>query len=177
MKNDNKEFLEFLTEREAPPEILKNEMQKEIILSFQSRSIIGRFLGFQLLGALVSLSFCPQFGLSFFSDGHGITHHLRMIGDWACALFCGSLFLSSGVLLALVSMEARELWWLWRRKKFFLSVIPAVLWGALMLFNISLKLPSEDISYHLTWIVAAILGQMLCLKIFLVFKNLKVDKF
>ena len=160
----NKAFIEFLINKESPPLALQEAVEKDITLSFQKISILLKFLSFQLLGALISLSFCPQFGLGLM-EGHGITHHLRMIGDWACASFCGSLFLSSGMLVTFVGMKAEELWWVWRRFKYSLIFLPALLWSGLMLMNISLKLPTETPSYHVTWIMMAILVQGLWLMV------------
>ena len=152
----DKEFLEFIAEGEKVPEHLLKMSQKDISLSFHAQSIILKFIGFHILGGLISLMFCPQFGFSFLVEGHGITHELKMIGDWACALFCGSLFLSVGTIISLLSMKGEELWWIWKRKKNYLILIPAFCWGALMLLNITLKLPQENLSYHLTWIAAGI---------------------
>ena len=160
----NKAYFEFLTNKELPPSALREAVKKDITLSFHKHSILFKFLTFQLLGALFSMSFCPQFGLGLM-DGHGITHHLRMIGDWACASFCGSLFLSSGMLVAFMGMKAEELWWVWRRFKFSLIFLPAFLWSLLMLLNLTFKLPSETPSYHLTWIMMAILVQGLWLMV------------
>jgi hypothetical protein len=160
----DKELLEFLTHKEAVPANLAELTRRDIVLSFHGSSIFWRFIGFQVLGAIISLSFCPQFGLSFFVEGHGITHNLRLIGDWACALFCGSLFLSMGLIIAMLFMKADELWWILRRKKIALTFLPAMFWGVLMLLNVGLKLPSEDPNYHLVWLVAAILVQFLWLK-------------
>lgn len=160
----DKELLEFLTQKETVPGALSELTRRDIVLSFNGSSILWRFIGFQVLGAIISLSFCPQFGLSFFVEGHGITHGLRMIGDWACALFCGSLFLSMGLIIAMLFMKADELWWILRRKKIALSVLPATFWGILMLLNVSLKLPSEAPDYHLVWLATAILVQFLWLK-------------
>lgn len=160
----NKEFLEFLIEAETPPTHLKELARKDILLSFHARALMIKFLSYQVLGAIISLSFCPQFGMSFFVEGHGITHHLRMIGDFACALFCGSLFLSVGSVIALLSMKGEELTWLWNRKKFFLTLIPALFWGVLMLLNVSLSLPGEGTDYHLWWILAAIGAQVAWMK-------------
>lgn len=161
----NKEFLEFLTESEQVPAHLKVMTQKDISLSFKAREIMLKFLSYQVLGAIISLAFCPQFGLSFFVEGHGITHHLRMIGDFACALFCGSLMLSVGSIIALLSMKGEELSWLLKRKKVFLSFIPAIFWAVLMMLNMSLRLPDERVVYHLSWLVAAVFAQWLFLKI------------
>ena len=159
----NKEFLEFMTGKESVPEHLKSLAKKDILLSFRAKSIIAKFLGFQLLGALFSMSVCPQFGLGLV-DGHGITHMVRMIGDWACAAFCGSLFLSAGLMVAFIGMKGEELWWVWNRYKFSLIFLPAVLWSGLMLTNISLNLTGESISYHVMWIVSAVFVQWVLLK-------------
>jgi hypothetical protein len=160
----NKDFLEFLTQGENPPINLKESSQTEILLSFRGHYILKKFLAYQVLGAVISLAFCPQFGLSFFVDGHGFTHQLRMIGDWACALFCGSLFLSAGTMIALLSMKGEELSWILKRKKLFLIFIPSVLWSCLMFLNLSLKLPNENYTYHLSWIFSGIAIQFLWLK-------------
>jgi len=160
----NKDFLDFLLSREVPPQNLQWMVQKDIGLSFRGSSIVGKFIGLQLLGALVSLSFCPQFGVGLM-DGHGVTHIFRMIGDWACALFCGSLFLTMGTVSAYIGMKGEELWWIWRRYKLALIFLPAVLWGTLMLFNLNLNLPSEKPSYHLIWLVAAVFSQFVWLQL------------
>lgn len=160
----DKEFLEFLTTNQNTPKGLYDLTRKDVLLSFRGRVILRRFIAFQVLGALISLTFCPQFGMSFFVEGHGFTHHLRMIGDWACAAFCGSLFLSAGNILALFFMEWDEFLWAWNHKKWTLVILPAVFWGALMSFNLTLGLPSETLAYHLTWIFAAIVTQVIVFK-------------
>jgi hypothetical protein len=169
----NKGFLEFMTQEEEVPTALKVAIHKDITLSFRGRSILLKFLGFQLLGALFSMSVCPQFGLGLV-EGHGLTHVFRMVGDWACALFCGSLFLSSGAAIAFVGMTTDELWWVWRRYKMALMMIfPSALWGALMLANITLELPGEIPSYHFWWLAAAVMIQFVFQ---LISKNLQVNK-
>lgn len=163
MKNE-KEFLEFITTQENPPSALKETVRKDILLSFRGNSILGKFLFFQSLGALFSMSFCPQFGLGL-PEGHGITHAFRMIGDWACASFCASLFLSSGAVMAFIGMKGEELWWVWRRYTFSLVFLPALMWGLLMIGNMTLKLEAETINYHLIWILTAIAVQILLMRV------------
>lgn len=160
----NKEFLSFVIEKESAPLHIKEAAKVDIRLSFRSKSIILRFLSFYLLGALFSMSVCPQFGLGLV-QGHGITHAFRMIGDWACAAFCGTVFLSAGMLVAFIGMKGEELWWVWNRYKYSLMFLPAVLWGGLMLTNITLDKPSETSVYHLTWIVFALLVQAMFMKL------------
>lgn len=159
-----KEFLAFLIEKETPPEWTRESVRKDIVLSFRGRAIIGKFIFFQIIGGLFSMSFCPQFGVGLV-EGHGIAHHFRMISDLACAAFCGSLFLSSGVVAAFIGMKGDELWWVWRRYKFPMIVLPAALWGSLMLFNVTLNLQGESALYHVIWFMASALSLALLMQI------------
>jgi hypothetical protein len=146
------DFQDFLKSSEQVPHVLLTETRLDALLSFKKTSILGKFLALQFVGALFSLSLCPQFGLGLI-DGHGVTHYFRMIGDWACAVFCASVFISSGSLLCLVTMKADELWWIWRNFKYSLILIPPALWMALMLSGWNLRFESEAISYHLVWMI------------------------
>lgn len=160
----NKEFLDFLTSVENPPKQLKEIVEKDIRLSFRTKEIASKFLMLQFLGGLFSMSICPQFGLGLV-EGHGITHIFRMIGDWACASFCASVFLSSGALLAFTVMKGEELWWIWRRYTFSLALLPALMWGMLMMGNLTLKLSRESFIYHMIWVFVAIILQVLWMRL------------
>lgn len=160
----NKDFLEFLKADTEVPSQLKSFVRKEIGFEFRKKSILLRFLALQIIGALFSMSVCPQFGMGLV-EGHGISHMFRMISDVACAAFCGSLFLSSGLVLAFIGMPGDELYWVWRKYKYSLVILPALLWGVLMLFNLSFSLPLEKQSYHVTWLATAILAQYLLMNL------------
>lgn len=161
MKNDDKnDLVEFLTSNEAPPAYLKSLTLKDITFTMNKYPILIKFVSLQLLGAAITLSFCPQFGIGL-PEGHGITHALRMYGDGVCATFCGSLFLLAGSLLASFSMDEDQYFWIWRRFKYSLIILPALFWSALMFFNFTFKLNNEDFGYHVIWIISAILTQEL----------------
>lgn len=159
-----KEFLVFLSSRDAPSADVASQTRRDILLSFIGRKILLKFLLFQFLGALFSLSVCPQFGIGLV-EGHGIAHIFRVIGDWACAFFCGSLFLSSGLMLSFLAMKGEELWWVWRRYKLPLIFLPALLWGGLMLTSLTFKQNSENLIYHLVWIFSAIGVQLVWMQL------------
>lgn len=163
-KDNRNDFLEFLASHEAPPQALSDRTQKDMKLTFRKKSIILRFLSFQLIGALITLTFCPQFGLGF-SEGHGIAHFFRMLGESACAIFCGSLFLLAGNVTAFLFMDSDEVFWIWKHNHYRLFLIPPFLWGILMLFNLSFNLDSESTSFHLAWIFSAIVIQEFLLRI------------
>ncbi len=152
-----KDLFTFLVSSEAPAETLKAEVKKDIQLSFRKNQILLKFIGYQILGAVFSLSFCPQFGLGM-NPGIDISHFFMRFGMWACASFCGSLFLSTGLIVAMLGMKGEELWWVWRRYKFPVIFMPATLWSVLMLTNTTLSLPKEDLSFNLFWIFSATLS-------------------
>jgi hypothetical protein len=158
MEDKKKEFIDFIATSETPPKSLSAITQKDIILSFQKQTILTKFLFFQILGALITLTFCPQFGVGFV-EGHGITHFFKSIGDWACAAFCGSLFLSAGMIVCFLGMKGEELWWIWKRYKYSLFLLPSLMWSSFMLMNISFENPGETMAYHLTWIISAFIAQ------------------
>lgn len=145
-----KDLFTFLVSKEIPSDELNLIVKKDIQLSFRKKEIILKFISYQILGALFSLSFCPQFGLGM-NTGHNISHYFMQFGMWACAAFCGSLFLSTGVIVAFLGMKGEELWWVWRRYKYQTVFLPAFLWAGLMLFSPS----GENLSFNLWWIAAA----------------------
>lgn len=148
-----KDFFTFLVSREAPSHEMNLVVKKDIQLSFRKNEIILKFIGYQVLGAIFSLSFCPQFGIGL-NSGHNISHYFMQFGMWACAAFCGSLFLSTGVIVAFMGMKGEELWWAWRRYKYQVIFFPAVMWAGLMIFSPS----GESLSFNLWWIGAAIVS-------------------
>ncbi len=148
-----KDLLSFLISREAPADELGLVVKKDIQLSFRKNEIILKFIGYQILGALFSLSFCPQFGLGM-NVGHNISHYFMRFGMWACAAFCGSLFLSTGVIVAFLGMKGEELWWAWRRYKYQAVMLPTLLWAGLMLFSPD----KETLSFNLWWMTSAIVS-------------------
>ncbi len=160
----NKEFLDFISTSNEVPAGLKKSVQKDLGLSLRWKSILMRFLFLQFIGAIFSLAICPQFGVGLM-EGHGLFHYFRSFGELACASFCGALFLSSGLLLAVVGMKGEELWWIWKRYKVSLVLLPALFWGVLMIANKSLHLPAESIWYSFTWIVVAGLVQGLWMQV------------
>ncbi len=148
-----KDLFTFLIAREVPSDLLSLIVKKDIQLSFRKKEIILKFIGFQILGAFFSLSFCPQFGIGM-NTGHNISHFFMQFGMWACAAFCGSLFLSTGAVVAFLGMKGEELWWVWRRYKFQMIILPAVLWSGLMFLSPN----AESVSFHVWWIIAAMIS-------------------
>ena len=148
-----KDLFTFLVSSEAPSEQLNLIVRKDIQLSFRKKEIILKFIGYQILGAIFSLSFCPQFGIGL-NTIYNISHFFMQFGMWACAAFCGSLFLSTGAIVAFLGMKGEELWWVWRRYKYQMIILPAVMWAILMLISPN----AESMSFHVWWILAAMLS-------------------
>ncbi len=160
----DRELLQFLTGSEAPPALVKAQAKADVLLSFRGTQIVFKFFLFELLGALFSMAVCPQFGLGLV-EGHGLAHSFRAFGDGACAAFCASLFLSSGLVVAFIGMPGEELWWVWRRFKYTLVLLPPLLWGLFMLTNLAAGIPRETLTYNLSWVLAGVAAQVLWLEL------------
>jgi len=155
-----KDLFTFLISRETPSEELNLVVKKDIQLSFRKREILLKFIGFQVVGALFSLSFCPQFGIGM-NPGHNISHYFMQFGMWACAAFCGSLFLSTGLIVAFMGMKGEELWWCWRRYKYQVVILPGILWAGLMVFSPE----GANMNFHFWWLAAGIISVTLLLSL------------
>jgi DNA-directed RNA polymerase specialized sigma24 family protein len=158
-----RDYIDFLSSSESPPVLLSSAMQREIPLFFRSKNIFWKFIVLELIGAFLSLTFCPQLGIGPQGDG-GPAHFFRSVGDVALALFSSSVFIFAGLTIAFIFMKGQDIWWLWRRQKNRLLIFPALLWGGLLLINVCFKLPRESFLYHGSWILCAIAMQAIYLK-------------
>lgn len=162
MEDNNKDLLKFFIQKEKAPDGLVAVVKNDIHFMFHKKMILSKFIVFQICGAALSLFFCPQFGLGA-GESHGIVHHLKMMGDWACAAYCGSLFFTSGLVMSSLGMKGKELSWIWRIYKYNLFFLPPLLWSALMLVSSILKNNSESLEFHAVWILSALLTQTVLL--------------
>lgn len=68
--------------------------------------VIAKLLGVHLATAAVSLQVCSQFGVGRTT---GVTHFFMGFGEFACMVFCGSLFLGLTALMASALLTLPEL--------------------------------------------------------------------
>lgn len=130
------------------------------------RPVLVKFYVLQVLGALLTLTFCPQFGMGGVDVFHGITHQLAHHAVWLCGAFCGGLFLAVGTGLSLLFLNKAQWRWVWRHQ--FLMVVPPVVIGFMLLMFVKTiggyESHHEDLSYYSAWVTAAMLMTWLMMK-------------
>jgi hypothetical protein len=131
------------------------------------RPVLVKFYSLQVLGALLTLSFCPQFGMGGVDVFHGLTHHLSHHAAWLCGAFCGALFLATGTILSLLFLKKPQWRWVWRHQ--LLMVVPPVVLGfMLLMFAKTLggfEGHHENMSYYVSWIASGMLASWVVLNL------------
>lgn len=131
-----------------------------------------RFYAAMLVGAVITLLVCPQFGVGPLGGGHGIAHWAMAYGAFACGAFCSAFFVGTGTLCAVLVLKRSQWSWVWRHH-FGLTIPPlAVAFIALMGIKMLAGLESihETPLFYLAWLVT---GPVTC---WLILRTMKVVK-
>lgn len=105
------EFKAFLATKETPPPPeLSHAVRSQIMNSLNpsSWSVLGKLTVIHIVSASVTLLVCPQFGFSPLGGGYGLLHFFMRWGVFACATFCGTLFLGTTALVSQLVMSPEE---------------------------------------------------------------------
>lgn len=148
----NHELKEFLSSHEKPETKLSQRVLADMTLRLKSKELYLKFSYGMILGMLLSLVLCPQFGIGLL-ENHGIAHIFRIISPMACAAFCALFLLISGLSGAKVFLKSHELIWVLKNINLSLILLPAGLWAGLMIVNRVYKLNHESYGYHAVWIL------------------------
>ncbi len=103
--------------------------------------------------AIVTLSFCPQLGVSTFNTGLDLAHKFMALGKYSCELFCGFLFTSSSVAVSFLFLSRDEIRFLRFNKTFLASLLVLVSIGGLLMFNQKLF-----VELSLLWLIGTMFG-------------------
>ncbi len=139
--------------QQGPSEKLDQTLREFARAELMPWKILARFYAALLVGALLTLTVCPQFGLGPWGGGHGISHWVMRYGQWACGLFCGGVFFTSGALTARLSLSRGEWWWVLRHPLG--STLPLIAICQLLFMGVAqgLRLEGmhESLSFQLAW--------------------------
>ena len=103
-------FNEFKNERENPPQYLTEQTLKRVESDFSpafSMTLI-KLAGVHGLGAIVTLSVCPQFGFRFFPSGPNLFDVFMYFGHTICTVLCGAFFIGISLGLAKILLSLAE---------------------------------------------------------------------
>lgn len=156
MKDIKKDFESFMNESadQSGSSFILQKIHQEITKSLPSPWLVASKLGIaHLLGSLVTLMSCSQFGVQVFFDGGGLMHYFMKINPTLCFTFCGALYLSISFLFARTILNHEE--WLVILRSRVLSI------SSLALISLGgLSLASHEVTFEtgLLWLFGAALG-------------------
>lgn len=103
--------------------------------------------------ALVTLSICPQLGVSSFKTGLNLSHSFLMFGEKGCELVCGFFFTSSSIAVSLFFLSRDEIRFLRFNKIYLSSLFVLISIGLLLMFNSQLF-----VELSVLWLVGTLAG-------------------
>jgi hypothetical protein len=159
-KNDTDDFLDFVKEfKNSLPTQLPQDLDlatKKLFLAYHPGAYfyIKFFLTYSLAG-LISLLFCPQFGLNPMGVSEHFFHQLMSYGHFVCGAFCGAIFMGSGSFVAAFIFKKNEIQFINMKFLGKLTLISIFFIFGFMMINFFM---SNDInshpwsqSYNLSW--------------------------
>lgn len=109
-KKWSKDFENFLNTPEVtPPKYLTDKILSRVQMDLNP-GIVNVFFKLVLIHAIVGsivLSFCPQFGIGYFSH-MGIMHYFMYLGPTICTMLCGGIFLGTSMFASALLLKPEE---------------------------------------------------------------------
>ena len=107
----NDELRAFLSSREEPPLDLSRKVLAYVHLAFYPGKFLMKFYLANFLGGLLTLFFCPQYGVGPYGGFEGLFHFVMSFGPVICGLFCaGFYFLGANGLSLMISDKIEREW-------------------------------------------------------------------
>lgn len=157
----NKDLLDFLlSNKDRVPLETTNRVMSYISLSLNPARYLWKFYAANLLGGLLTLIICPQYGFWPYGGPEGFFHYIMSFGPVWCGLFCAGVFFTGANILSIAVSSPIEREWVHNHKA---SVI--LPWITVLLFlgmlAESLATPGthrhQDASFYVSWYTGALL--------------------
>lgn len=165
MNNDLKDFME--SHEKVPTSLYVNTL-KLTQISLNPKSLLVKFFTLNLIGAMATLSICPQYGFGPFAFSAGIMNVIMSYGPVVCGIFCASIFFFGGHGLSYAFLSAPERNWVLRHG--YAMIIPYV--SFLFMLGMGLKniapghIHHDVVSFYGSWLLTAFAVSVLFLKTF-----------
>lgn len=163
MNNDLKDFLEG---REAVPPEVYNKTLNYLLVCLSPRKTLFKFYATNLLGALLTISVCPQYGFGPIGGESGFLNYIMDFGPIWCGLFCASVFMAGGHFFSLLFLKSHEREWISGRTLRVLFPWVSLLFfiGMIGKYYAPAELHHNTVTYHLSWYLSALLVSSLIWK-------------
>ena len=132
--------------------------------SFQR--IILKLFAIHLVVGLVTLSLCPQMGVSTFHTEINLMDYFMYFGTTVCSLLCGMFFLSCSMLLGYFILSTDEDRLIKSKKYATTSILILYSIGFLIIFS-----PNIFVEFSLIWLIGAFIGSLASIELGSILKN------
>ncbi|MBC7714950.1 MAG: hypothetical protein H7177_16510 [Rhizobacter sp.] len=122
--------------------------------------LISKIFAIHLATAVVTLSVCPQFGLSAFKMNFNLMNSFMVFGMPACNFLCGLFFTMTSTVMAAVILKRDEIRVLKFHKTLAASLLILASIGFFGIMN-----PNFFLEFSFLWLLGAILGVVLTLEV------------
>lgn len=170
MKDD---FSDFLSAEDKVPPVLYENTLKYIEISLNPEKTLYKYFVTNILGALFTIFFCPQYGFGPLGGELGVLYYIMDFGPAWCGAFCASVFIVGGHLSSMLCLNRNEVKWIsdqrymvsfpWVSTLFFLGMIGK--------YYSPGDISHYTVSFHLAWFGTAILLSILLLQ----FRTLRLE--
>lgn len=156
-----RDFTEFLA---IKPAQIPNEISQQVIdqihleLHPSAFTVFGKILIIQFAVGLVTLLFCPQFGVSLTSN-NGIMTYLMKYGESVCMLGCGAVFTALSFFVASFALKPEEVRTLKQHEVLQLVSLAVLSLGAFIYIGDEIVL-----TLGLIWLFGAVIGGVVTLE-------------
>lgn len=156
------DFEDFKTvEPMSPPPILSDRIFARVQndLNPSPWKVFAKLSIIHFLSALVTLSICPQFGVRALGEGMGLMHYFMSLGTYGCMVACGSFFLGSTVLVAMLLLRPEEVRVIRSHRLSELGTLTGLSMGFFLMLEVEFVL-----GFFLAWALGSFAGGVLTLE-------------
>lgn len=161
----NHDFKDFIEGKEKIPSIIYSDTLKLARISLNPKFLLMKFYILNLLGALATLTICPQYGVGPFGGHLGFVNLIMGLGPVACGIFCSVIFFAGGNILSWLCLSSIERKWIYKNEYSVITPYVAVLFVIGMAVRSILQghIHHDVISYYGSWLVTGFLFSIILL--------------
>ena len=168
----NDELFDFISNEEKVPPQLDKSTRELISTAINFKVTLIKFFISMVVGLLITLFLCPQFGISLSNDHQSFSHFIMELGPTVCGAYCGAVFFAGGSLATSLVLRRNEIWWIHRyRLRLFLPFAALTMWGLMFLSGNSADPHFSSTHYHVSWLISAASTSILFCKLALKIKS------
>lgn len=151
-----------------PSEKINHKILKEIKhrLNPSFQNILLKLFAIHLMVGFVTLSICPQMGVSTFHTDINLMDYFMYFGPTICSMLCGMFFLFSSMLLGYLILSRDEDRLIKSKKFATTSILILYSIGFLVIFS-----PNIFVEFSLIWLIGAFLGSIVSIELASFVKN------